>query len=323
MKKLILYIFLIIFSINQSISYASYEQTWAINEPMRFNITYLPGGQLQLKNGIIQKPLFTPYFAPDITNIKLSGLLDLGFDLPHVENAEDCNLYLKLYNLPKEIPNKPISDKFLDDFALSFGNIFPDIGAYIAKPQNITVKMAFIAKSDSNFTTKNPIPKFITAKNKEFISYFSNNIPFYSIYLSPTAKLPKKASQDDIVNWSRTGVTGFEKDLISSYKQNYCELDGVDKNYYYFWGSMIKNKKITIMKIPKTLITLNNWKDFPMSQNPKHVFLTSLLPIYSIEYISKSTIPSIIPQVDSTEFNETFEKGATKVFEVGSVVKIN
>lgn len=318
---------MILILINQCSAFASYEPTWTINKLMPFNILYFQydSSYLQVKNKIKQNPIFTPYYAPDIKNIKLSYLAEFGVNLPNIVNTEDYSANFKLYNFPKYLPSAPITDKFLNTFALSFGDVFPEIKTYISKPQNLAINVGYIAENNAIYTKKKPLETLLISKNKKFAGNFSKNIPGYLIYISPTSKMPLKSTQDDMITWSKSGVLGFDKDLIAAYKKNYCELAGVDSNYYYFLASLTKDKKINVIKVPKTITTFDNWKNLQLlaPQTKENLYLTSVLPVYSIEYIATTEIPSIIPQVDSDSFNNVFTKGDIKILAIASVANIN
>ena len=324
MRKLFLLCFIVMLGTTAN---ASVYRGWDIDSQMKFNVEYLPDTNVQqvLKKPRKEKPLLKPYYKFDVNNINLVELLNLGFDIPTTNKPEENNFYIKLYNLPGNISNKLISKKLANDFALSFGYDFSDLNSFVSKRQNVVVKFSHIAPQNSVFTKKKPIPQFLTSNNADFSNYFLDHIPFYSIYLVPTQKtLKTSASANDVAKWSTGGVKDFQAELISYYKRNFCEFKGNDKKYYYFWISRVDNEKIVIVKIPKEILVFDNWRDLPMPQNPKKIFLSSSLLISSFEYQPKNgKIPAMIPSLNSEEFNNVFSLKKTTIFEVASVTRLN
>lgn len=302
-------------------AFANYLQPWKIDAPMKFSITYLHDSSslLSLKNSQKICPIFEPSYVPDVTNLKLSTLLAMGFDLP-VQNApENYNLFLKLYKFPQKFSHLSTTNDFLKFFGLNFSTFNPEIQKFLSLNKNLIIKMGYIAENNTKFTKTNAFPPFMVSNNKDFIDYFPNQIPFYSIYLAPTVKPSEGLSEDELAKYSSNGVAGFNKELIAYYKRNFCELDGEDKSYNYFWVTVTQKKKYILIKVPKEPLFFENWRELQMPQDPKHTFLTSLLLVSGTEYISNKNAPAITPAVDSKEFNESYEKGKTKIFEIGSV----
>ena len=328
MRKFILNLILVssLFLVKNDVL-ANYLQPWQINTSMKFNISYLYDGSASLDKQKKEKlaPIFEPSYMPDATNIKISKLISLGFDLPIQNNPDNYNLFLKFYKFPNELSNSPVTDEFLKTFGLNYSTFYTEIGTYISNKNNLMIDMAYIAPNDTKFSKTNPFPPFLITKNKKLKdsnNYILNQIPFYLIYLEPTVAPKANLSIDERAVWSRIGVLGFSENIISYYKRNFLELAGQDKDYYYFWMTATPKQKYVLLKMPKQPLLLDNWKDLPTPYDSKHKFLTSLLLIYSIEYKARGAAPAIIPAVDSDEFNNAYKKGKTKVFKIGSVVDV-
>lgn len=321
MKK-ILFIFALIFC---ALAHANINDSWNIDKFMRFNIAYLPDNTLNLADtkSQIQPPLLQPDYAFDVNNINLANFLNLGFDVPNPESANDYNFYIKFYKFPTNLNSKNIINDFLANFRMDLSPSAKEISQYINNKNNLIIKKCMEAKSNEKFTFNNPIPKFAYANNKYFNNYFANHVPFYTLYLLPTTKITNNTLDEQIKN-SSDGVKTFYNEILPAYKKNLPQLPGADNRYYYFLAK--KNAhKITIIKLPQEILFFKNWRDLPMPQDPKRIFVTSLLLIYSTDYSLKNintTIPQTIPTIDADEFNNLFTKNKTKVFEVSSIVHL-
>jgi hypothetical protein len=304
------------------------NKLWNIDKFMQFQIAYLPDKKIEVQCDICntQTPLLAPNNAFDITNINLADFLNLGFDVQNTEDPKNYNLYLKLYKFPVLLNHMQTIAEFTKDFAIDKLPQANYIEKYITNRNNLQIKYALIDKSNAIFNEKNPIPQFKINYNNDFITYFNSHIPFYSLYLVPNQVKPKFTSEDDIANFSTLGVTGFYHELLNGYRKNLMELSGDDNKYYYFTDkNTASNAKIlVVLKVPKTPLEFKNWRDLPMPQNPKSIFLTSLLLVYHTEYsVKDSTLPEKIPPINSPAFQNLFAKTGTKVLEVGSVVYLN
>lgn len=304
---------------------ANVNNSWNIDKFMRFNIAYLPDNTLNLQNSNakIQPPLLQPDYAFDVNNINLANFLKLGFDVPNPENANDYNFYIKFYKFPKALTSKNIIKDFITFYQIQLSPHAKELIKYTNNKNNLIIKYCHEAKSAEKFTTDNPIPKFEFANNKYFNNYFANHVPFYTLYLLPTTKITNN-SLDEQIKISSEGVKAFYNEILPAYKKNLLQLFGADDKYYYFLAKKDADQ-IVVIKLPKEILFFNNWRDLPMPQDPKRIFVTSLLLIYSTDYTLKNsvTMPKSIPTIDSDEFNTLFTKNKTKVFEVSSVVHLN
>ena len=300
--------------------------SWQIDNFMRLHIAYLPGNSAQAKaknNFVAATPVLQPSFAPDIDNINLAKFLALGFDVPKPQKPETYNFYLKLYEFPQSMQSRDIIAKFFADYQLDKIPDFDKLQSYAANKNNLLIKQGYIEKTQNKFTAKNPIPALLIAKDATFTNYFIDHIPFYSLYLTPTKKT-NTSSPDLAAKNSTSGVINFYQNLLASYRINLQEIQGSDQNYFYFTQKNLdpKTQKITILKVPKQILIFANWRELPMPQDPKNIFLTSLLLVYKTDYELKpgATSPTIIPTINSKAFNNIFGNGKTQILEVGSVV---
>lgn len=304
------------------------NKSWDIDKFMQFQIAYLPDNKIAIQCDICntQTPLLAPNDAFDITNINLADFLNLGFDVPNPGNPKNYNLYLKLYKYPSLLDHKQITTKFTKDFAINTLPRANYIEKYLTSRNNLQVKYALIDKSNATFNGKHPIPQFKINYSSDFITYFNNHIPFYSLYLISNQAKQKFTSEDDMANFSTLGVTDFYHELLNGYRKNLMELSGDDNKYYYFTDKNTTStaKTLVVLKVPKAPLEFKNWHDLPMPQDPKNIFLTSLLLVYHTEYSSKdNVVPEKIPPINSAEFQKLFTKIDTKVLEIGSVVYLN
>ena len=303
---------------------------WEINDVLKFQFCYLPDDNIPAAREIVfPMAVFPSEYLPDISNINLANFLSLGFDVPAPKNSWEYNFYLKLYVFPDKVGSENITNNCIVDFGLNVSPYYNILKSYFNDRNNLIVKFAVIGKNNENFTKENPFPQFESTDTPEFQKYFENHVPFYSLYLTPSSEKKEHQSEAVAVNSSMEGVAAFHNELIAGYKKNFRELGGgKDSENYYFLNENYKNKgnSIVVIQIPKKFMSFDNWKELPMPQDPKNVFLTSLLLVYSTEYILKDNVSyrhnSNIPKVRTEEFNKTFRKGKAKVLEVASVINL-
>lgn len=319
MKKLTTVLFFV-FTLSVSISSAEAGRStgWEIDGSIKFSAS----GMFSLKSDSSDflTPVLEPHYLPDIDNIMLSGLQSLGFDIPYSGRADDKKYYIKLYSFPVTIDLKKFTGNFNRDFRLDSAGYFPSLMKYISDRNNIQVKFARILPDSAVFSKKNPFPGFSAGKDSDS---FVNDVLFYSVYLKPVQEKPVKASDDALADWSRQGVPSFREDLIVYYKKNFHELRGMTPDNNYFLIGQTKSS-VRIVVVPKVLM-FDNWRNLPMPQDPRYIFLTSLLLVYSNEYVLNNgkKFPDTVPTVDSPDFKLVFSKKRTKILEVASVLNLN
>ena len=306
------------------------KPAWEIEDALKFQFCYLPDDNVPTGKKItFPAALFSPEYEPDISGMNLSRLLSLGFDVPAQANPKECRFYFKLYLFPEGIKSKNITNKCIMDFGLNVSPHYDILKKYFEDKNNLVVKFAVIGRSNEKFTKENPFPQFEATDTPEFNKYFESHIPYYSLHLKPFPGKREFLTESEAVAFSRAGVRGFHNELIAGYKKNFRELGGLkNSDFYYFLNENFKNRgtSLIIIQIPKKIISSDNWKDFSMPQDPKHLFLTSLLLVRSTEYILKDNVSyrhnSNIPKVGGEEFNKTFRKGKAEMLEVVSVMDL-
>lgn len=332
------------------------ESSWDIDKFMKFQIAFLPEDNPRHREPTncdilcnYPKPLYKPNYKPDISNINLANFLKLGFDIPNPGETRDqelyeylkmtmfqgmanpkdphnYNLYLKLYKFPTRLDNTETIKQFINEYKIDTLPTAQYLETYIQQKKNLQIKLAVINKSNYIFTKDHNMPKLHASSIPAYLPYFNSHIPFYSLYLVTKETKPHFSSDDEKANFSTHGITSFYNELLKTYRQKLQELNGIDNKYYYFIDKKdFKNtKKLVVLSFPKEFLVFENWRDLPMPQDPKNIYLTGLLLIYHTEYSLKTnSIPTQIPLINSARFQNLFAKINTKVLEIGSVVYLN
>ena len=308
----------------------NHKPVWEIDDTLKFQVCYLPDDNVPIgKKTVFPASVFPHKYVPDISGMNLANLLLLGFDVPATTDPAGYRLYFKLYVFPDEANSEHITNKCIMNFGLNILPHYDILKKYLENKDNLIVKFAVIGKSDEKYTEENPFPQFESTKTPEFNKYFENHIPYYSLHLKSSSGKGKCSTESEAIAFSRAGITAFHNELVTGYKKNFREL-GTTKNtdYYYFLNENLKNNgnSIFVLQVPKKITSIDNWKDVSMPQDPKHLFLTSLLLLHSTEYILRDNVSyrhnSNIPKIGTKEFTKTFRKGKAKGLEVVSVVDL-
>jgi len=318
---------------------------WVINKELKFHYAHVEtpkeeklkkDSNFKIENfDIPDLAPFSKPTLPDITNISLKGILDLGFPLPTRDKPENYKFFLKFYDYPSSLDPKVTSKKILTPFLLSELKGNENIFNYVNKKENVYIKDGFIEKNDYKFSRTNPYPILkvpmkiksnIKGVNISSQELFDSGIPFSSLYVKTKEALPKNALEKDKISWSSKGLKSIHSELVNIYKHNYTEVKGIESQKYYYFidtSDMIKsNKQFTLIKLLKDPMIFDNVKDLPMPNDPDHIFLSGLLLVFKTTYTSNVNqyLNKLI--VDSNVFKKTHIKTNEHILEVGSVVNL-
>ena len=203
--------------------------------------------------------------------------------------------------------------------------------AWLMNRDHLRVKKAVIAPSGCLFSGDRPYPALILPQRNVLVgveplspqAYFERQVPFLSLYLKPTGKEPSGISEDERVAWSGNGVKAFHKALLEAWGANFETLPGAEPDAFTYFRvpSGTEARTVTILKVPATPATFEkNWRDLPMPENPRKVFLSALLLVFRNEYLLTGTLEAGTA-VDSPEFRAVTRPLVAQVLEVGSVVR--
>lgn len=296
-------------------------------------------------------PFSTPN-KPDITNIKLDGILNLGFPLPTRSVPQDYNFYLKFYHYPSCLNPAASAEKIIASYLLDQMQGIEILRNYMSRREKIYIKHGVIAESNRVFNETTPFPSLklpaspiqykqigkikvqtfdvnpptLIQNNITPQSLFDSSLPFVSLYLQPTTPEPSNASSAELANWSAQGMLAFYRELLELYRKHLIELDINDPKMYYFVqpSYSVENQKtlIVVWRIPKEPMIFANFRSLPMPHDPEHIFLSSLLLVYREQYIGENNLDALQHVIGSPDFQQVYEPAGAQVLEVGSVVVV-
>lgn len=297
-----------------------FSSSWRIDEPLRFHLAFLPSKEASGESVETVKSLgYTEDYLPDIKNINYRDISNLGFPLPEIKDGEKHNLYLKLFEFPSCFDVTRTTMPLIEDYLLNKLEHGEILTHFLSAPQNVSVKMEFVEKSDKEFSPSSPFPSFKVLKDSQ--KEFNEDINFLSLYVNPLEK-KEGLLPDEQANWSARGVLAFHRELVKIYRKNLKELSGIDGDHYYYFLQREDKNSVIIIKLPREAMVFTNWHDLVMPADPGHMFLSGLLLVYRTEYINQNNRNIEKETVESEDFFKDFNKKKGTVFEVGSVVRI-
>lgn len=316
---------------------ASAAGEWAIDEDLKFHFAYLapeepvPSDEYEEVPAVAVGPAADPA-APDITNIDLDAICGLGFPLPNRHQPGKFTLYLKFFRYPEVVCSCISTTRVTDGFWLHRLSEYPRLRSYLVRSDNLLVKKAFIAPTGHPFSAAAPYPPLLVPRKGRVVdgkvwsgqAWFDGHLPFLSLYLTPAAPPPAGISEEETVAWSGMGVLAFHRDLLDAYERNLEPVPGQDDatHRYFRLPADPDARTVTILKVPREpMIFTRNWRDLPMPQDPRRVFLSALLLVFRHEYEVTGDLPPDAP-VDGPAFQEATRPGRAQVLEVGSVVRL-
>lgn len=305
-------------------SFASPTHNWKIDKDLKFHLVYL-GAKSNSKtpnSGLIPTLNHIPSFQPDITNIQYSAIVDLGFPLPSLNNADQLKLYLKLYQWPKNFRASVSSRKILDPFLLSQIPGGQDLDQYISDDKNVLLKFASIEESTRKFTSNHPLNVLLPTTQSEFDS----SIPFSSIYVQP-AQSERASTEAERADKSAEGVRSVYQSLLSLYKKIFISFGQDEKNLYFAEPKRCSQNPenicgVRVYTLPTHPLVFKNYKDLPMPQDTENIFLSGLLLVKLTDYATLTPVKeSSFSTMTSTHknFSKVFQPTWAHMLEIGSV----
>ncbi len=298
---------------------------WKINRDLKFHLVYLPQTEAVNASGQLSPALRNiPAYEPDITNIGYKDILQLGFPLPTRSAPEKLKLYLKLYEWPKSLDHVISAGKVLDTFHLRSMPGGSDLYAYVQNRSQVRLKFAAIDASDRAFSPAEPLAAAVPKTQDDFDS----SVPFSSIYVLP-AKSTKASTESEKAAASATGVLAVHRAIIDLYSRILIRLgEETARDKVFFAGQRRCSDKpeelcgLRVFEVQKKPFVFPNYKDLPMPQDPKKVFLSGLLLVKMTDYAAKnpadrSRLTALVP--GSADFASSFIPIWSHLLEVGSV----
>jgi len=301
---------------------------WKINQNLRFHLGYLPQtGAVNVSGQLSPALQNIPAYEPDITNIGYKDILKLGFPLPTRSAPEELKLYLKLYEFPKSLDHVISAEKVLDSFFLKNIPGGKELYAYIQSRSQVQVKYAAIDSSDKSFSKVQPFAGTAPKKQDDFDS----SVPFSSVYVVPE-KSAKATTESEMAAASAAGVLAVHRAIIDLYSRTFIQLgEGAAQDKVFFAEQRRCSDRpeelcgLRVFEIQKKPFVFQNYKDLPMPQDPKRVFLSGLLLVKVTDYAAKNpVIPSRISALvpGTAEFASLFNAVWSHLLEVGSVLDL-
>jgi hypothetical protein len=236
---------------------------------------------------------------PDVDNIILSNIKELGFSLPDRSKPERYKLYLKLFDLPPEISAEKLCSEILDAYHISDMPGGGEIVRFTSVNDNVAVKLGYIDSKNKVFSPASPFPSFTVGEDAAFASAFAKNTLFYSLYVNPDKPM-ETDTDDELAHDSARGVIAFHQELLAHYNKTLKPVSGAEPDKYFYFRDETNRASIKIIQKP---FVFDNWRQLPMPTDPQRHFLSSLVLIFRKQ------------DVDTPLANEA-------VFEVGSLVRL-
>lgn len=308
----------------------SAENFWAVHPKLKFQVGYVPHDVLLNLKGpsVVAVPSLklTPDYLPDITNIRLDDFLSLGFPVASPDHPEQYHFYLKLFKFPAAFDPSKTTIRMLQRFLLDQMKEANFLKAYLSQRENVFVKLGFIAKTDTVFSLKNPYPRFTwDSKNPNNQRIFNLHIPFFSLYIQNTDKVPPLNDADAKAAWTTQAIFHFQQELLAIYQKQLTPMLGKDSaTHYYFMDqkSVTYPNHIVVIKMAKQPLIIHDWRQAPMPQNPQHLFLSGLLLTARRVYTLRNPMTRVdqIPPIESEAFDKLYKPLQTQLFELCTVV---
>lgn len=313
-----------------SSSLNSTKASWKIDDLLKIHLVYLqedPSVFQDTEQYLVPLLKNVKETEPDINNIIYDRIYHMGFPLPQRDGAESLKLFLKLYKWPVQFNNVKSADKIFNSFLLYDVPGADQLYSYIQEPSNIYLKYAFIDKDTRNFAESEPLNTPLVPDQ----SVLDKQIPFSSIYILPD-KVNNEGCQSKKVKTSTQGVMVFHQSISAVYQKKLWNFyNGEGKRFFIDLRMSPEHNEfiagVNVFELPeKPLDFYGTYLKRPMPQDPKNIFLTSLLLIKFTEYTVSHPIP--LKMIDDAiksgieELKSKFQKGWSHMLEVGSVVDL-
>jgi N-acetylneuraminic acid mutarotase len=266
-------------------------------------------------------------FMPDISNITLKGVCDLGFPLPRKKKADLLAFYLKFYHYPATCNAFLSAAKValpLQLFSLSEGGALQE---YLKKPGHVLVKKGFIGPIGRAFTAQSPFPPFALSRRGAMSGqeYLDNHIPFASLYVTAGPYgLPVSVNKGDDAREARgsaAGVLKIHEELRHLYHATFREMKDLSKTEpFTFIDDSQKDyvigepQQVRCLRLPRAPMVFETFRNLPMPQDPR-MYLTGLLLIHHDTFTLQGEIREAL-------VCSKMAPGFSQVFEIGSVIVV-
>lgn len=253
----------------------SLSSAWRIDRDLGFHLATLGEG-----SGAASPSLgLSPEPCPDITNIPLGALQGLGFPVPGA--PEGRTFYMKFYRYPEALDPVQSAARVLEPtlaFQLGGGQ---ELRRFVAEPRAVVVKKGLVDATGRAWDATNPFPPLRASSQGEL----DRSVVFSSLYVQPAEPAPGSPAEA-----SAAGVRAFHRELLDLYRRTF----GAPEDGGGTWRFTDGTRALRVQKEP---MVFENYRELPMPQDPKRIFLSGLLLVYE----------------DAP--------GGPRVFEVGSVLR--
>ncbi len=270
-------------------------------------------------------PLLSAPWKADITNISMTGLRDLGFPVSDPA-PEGRNFYLKFFACPSGIDPVVSARRAMAPLLVLQMAGAPEIEATLARPGGVVVKKGVVALAGDPFSPAHPFPPCCVPTGPGAQEEFDLRTPFTSLYVQPAtpigaslegasapgrqggaaASCPRTLAGTPAAG-SADGVLAFHCELLDLLARTWPEVEGPDPQRFRTFQDLSQPGRTVLIRVLRQPLVFQNFRELPMPEDPKRVFLTGLLLVYRDVYAGQ---PGQSPPLDS------------RVFEVGSVVRL-
>jgi len=260
-------------------AWTSEASDWRVDEGLGFQAAFLSEEPL----AGMPVPSLSLADGPDISNIPLPAILGLGFPLPRPRDADRLKLYLEMYRFPSWLDPTITEQRIADPLLLL------NMAAFHPLPI-ACVKHAIIGPASGLPTVPPLLLPTQPVNGQSPQAWFDRHLPFSSLYIQPD-------------------VHAFHKELQALLQQTYsgylrdpreAELQEEKKARVYVDDS---DGTETLIWIPRDPMVFDSYRDLPMPQDPRGMFLRNLLLVHMERRDAEGRVV------------------ARHVFEVGSVVR--
>ncbi|MBC7792177.1 MAG: hypothetical protein H7Z43_00585 [Clostridia bacterium] len=286
--------------------------SWQVDPDYRTHLAYLAH---DLSGSITETRTLAnvPGYQPDITNIIYRDFRQLGMPVPARANEDQLKLYLKLLNWPAGLDSEISARKTFAPFLMFDIPGGEALEAFIAKPGNVILKLAVIDTINRAFTADRPL-KATISKSRGAIEAM---MPFSTIYVKPVQSVTAKTDSER-ARASTAGVIAVHRALLAAYEETFTKF-GEDSTTVYF--AELRHAKsesaITgarVFAIARQPLVFDTFRDLPMPQDPKNVFLSALLLVKLTDYAAPTPVTQV--QLDDVlAWHEVW----SHMLEVGSI----
>jgi hypothetical protein len=292
---------------------------WKIDSEYGFSIGFFTQSEKSGTPIETVKPFaFSQPYAADINNINLQDFMNLGFNLPSIENPQQKKFFIKLYEFPQKLKHFRIIGAVPADFGLNKITGGSAISTFMANRSNLVLKKGFIDSAERSFTETNPFPPLhIYSETPDEQQKFADSIIFYSLYLQPMGVTETEATDAAVA--STLGVTSFHQQLIAAFTSSWPQIEQQKDNSLCFVKERTAQRLVLLRVMTKPLIFADNWKNLPMPHGSDR-FLTSLLLVSNEVYRSDRSVDANT-ELDAKTIDQNWKLQKKVIMEIGSIYK--